>query len=339
VVLTDWHAYERSRNRFANICSVEWGLDPLIEIASASETDIVVMAMSGTIGLLPTIAALAAGKRVAIATKEILVGFGEQVMKIARRGGGELLPVDSELCALHQCLAGRPGREVRRVILTASGGPFRRTGPPPSAKIKQVLRHPTWSMGDKITVDSATMMNKGLETIETSRLFGLGPNQVDAVIHPASIVHSMLEFVDGSTMAQLSHPNMRLPIQYCLTYPERVPAPMRKLDLTDIGKLEFQPIPAGRFPCYDLARRVARQGGAMPCVMNAANQVAVEGFLAGQIVFGDIPTIIDRTLRAYRLHIGTEPMRRSVKSLLRAEAWATSYALRLAEVPVTRKVN
>jgi 1-deoxy-D-xylulose-5-phosphate reductoisomerase len=295
--------------------------------------------MSGTIGLLPTLAALEAGKRVAIATKEILVGFGEHVMRTAAISDAVVLPVDSELCAIHQCLAGRPGREIRRVLLTASGGPFRRKGPPTRATVAQVLKHPTWNMGDKITVDSATMMNKGLETIETARLFSLKSNQIDAVIHPGSIVHSLLEFVDGSTMAQLSHPDMRLPIQYCLTFPDRLPSPVRELNLAEVSKLEFQPIPRGRFPCYDLALRASRQGGAMPCVLNAANQVAVESFLADRIVFGSIPSIIDRTMRAYRRQAKAGPKRLTVRSLLNAESWATDYALGLGERPVSRKVN
>jgi 1-deoxy-D-xylulose-5-phosphate reductoisomerase len=256
------------------------------------------MAMSGTGGLLATLAALQKGKRVALATKEILVGYGEPVMRAARRYGGTVLPIDSELSAVHQCLSrevqrtkdkgqrgGPDAAGVRRVILTASGGPFWRTGLPARARVADVLKHPTWSMGRKITVDSATLMNKGLEVIETCRLFGLGPEQVETVIHPQSIVHSLVEFNDGSVLAQLSHPDMRLPLQYCLTWPERLPSLVRPLTLHEVGRLDFHFIRHSDFPCLALAYQALGSGPAATCALNAANQVAVSAFLGGRIPF------------------------------------------------------
>ncbi|MEO0080350.1 MAG: 1-deoxy-D-xylulose-5-phosphate reductoisomerase [candidate division WOR-3 bacterium] len=286
-----------------------------------------VMAMSGTAGLPAVIAGLKQGKTVALATKEILVGFGAVVMRVARRHGGTVLPIDSELAALHQSLDGRNRSEVRRVIITASGGPFWRTGLPNHATVAQVLRHPTWSMGKKITVDSATLMNKGLEMIETVRLFALRPEQVETVLHPQSIVHALVEFQDGSLIAQLSQPDMRLPIQYCLTYPRRLPSLVQPLDLTRVGRLEFYPIDRRRFPCLGIAYDAIRSGGVAPCVMNAANQVAVDAFLAGRIAFGLIPDIISKTMAAQKrmLKVGKTTLR----SLLLAERWATEFALGL----------
>jgi 1-deoxy-D-xylulose-5-phosphate reductoisomerase len=237
VILTDLAACDAARKALEPEVKVNWGPSALIDAAADRSTDTVVMAMSGTGGLLAVLAALEAGKKVALATKEILVGYGEQVMQTARRRGGTVLPIDSELSAVHQCLSRKGQRTkdkgrsaesdtdgIRRVFLTASGGPFWRTGLPARAGLADVLKHPTWSMGRKITVDSATLMNKGLEVIETCRLFGLRPDQVEPVIHPQSIVHSLVEFVDGSVLAQLSEPDMRLPLQYCLTWPDRVPS-------------------------------------------------------------------------------------------------------------------
>jgi 1-deoxy-D-xylulose-5-phosphate reductoisomerase len=330
-VFADWSAYERARKAGRFETELAWGLNSLIDVAASPAVDIVVMAMSGTMGVLPVIAALEKGKRVAIATKEILVGFGQHVMSCARRSAGELLPIDSELSALFQCLDGRDTDSVKRVILTASGGPFWRKGIPARATVSQVLRHPTWNMGDKITVDSATMMNKGLEAIETSRLLGLEPERIDALIHPRSIVHSMVEFTDGSILAQLSEPDMRLPIQYCLTYPERMPSPVRALRLAGMPPLEFLPLDRRRFPCYSLAREALKHGRGAPCAVNAANQVAVDAFLAGQIAFADIPAIIRATLRQ---HVREETARRrtpSLPALLTTETRATETAAQLVK--------
>lgn len=325
VILSDYGACEAARPALEPGTSVAWGPAALIDAAAARSNDVVVMAMSGTAGLLAVVAALENGKKVALATKEILVGYGEPVMRLARRCGGAVLPIDSELSAVHQCLAGRPTTDIRRVILTASGGPFWKKGLPPQAGLAEVLRHPTWSMGRKITIDSATLMNKGLEVIETCRLFGLSPDQVEPVIHPQSIVHSLVEFNDGSVLAQLSLPDMRLPLQYCLTWPDRVPSLTRTLDLAGIGRLDFHAVDRNRFPCLELAYRALRAGPAATCALNAANQVAVDAFIAGRILFGDIPGVISRALAAVS-HPSSPLPRPSVRGLLRMESLASLQA-------------
>ncbi len=325
VVLSDQEACVRTRQLLGPGFRVESGLGPMLDAAASAKTDIVVMAMSGTAGVLPVMAALERGKHVCLATKEILVSFGSEVTETAHRYGAQLLPIDSELAGLHQCLEHRSRESVRKVILTASGGPFRRTGPPERAAASQVLAHPTWRMGRKVTVDSATLMNKGLEAIEAVRLFELRPEQVEAVIHPQSIVHALIEFQDGSLLAQLANPDMRLPIQYCLTYPERLDSVVRPLNLSRVGRLEFATVDERRFPCYRLARSALRLGPAATCVLNAANQVAVQAFLQGRIALGAIPRIISRTMLALgvaKKNIG----RRSVRVLLRLEQKATTYA-------------
>lgn len=331
VILTELPACKKTREMLGSGYEVDWGLDPLIEVATSTRTDILVMAMSGTMGILPVSAALEMGKRVCLATKEILVSFGDEVMRLARKHGGELLPIDSELAGLHQCLADVPTSQIRKVIITASGGPFWRSGPPPKATVNQTLAHPTWRMGRKITVDSATLMNKGLEVIETTRLFGLEPCQVQAVIHPQSVVHAAVEFQDGSMLAQLANPDMRLPIQYCLTYPQRLDSLVRPLRLESVGRLEFHPINQSEFPCFRLARRALEQGPTATCVLNAANQVAVEAFLAGGIAFGEIPHIISRTLKALQTGSNKPGRRRSIRSLLRSELHASAHAESLVQ--------
>jgi 1-deoxy-D-xylulose-5-phosphate reductoisomerase len=264
-----------------------------------------------------------------------------------------VLPIDSELSAVHQCLSRKvqspkskvqspdlDPSEVRRVLLTASGGPFWRKGPPSKARLADVLKHPTWSMGRKITVDSATLMNKGLEVIETCRLFGLRPDQVEPVIHPQSIVHSLVEFRDGSVLAQLSLPDMRLPIQYALTWPDRAPSLPRTLDLTAVGRLEFHAVNHDRFPCLRLAYRALAAGAAATCALNAANQVAVDAFIDDRIAFGDIPRVIARVLAGVPRSSSPVP-RLSVGRLLRIESQATTQALEavttLAGRPLRRK--
>jgi len=339
VILSDHHACEVARKALKSQTDARWGPAALIDAAAARSTDVVVMAMSGTAGLLAVVAALERGKRVALATKEILVGYGEPVMRLARRNGAMVLPIDSELSAVHQCLTRKARRTkdegrrtepdtsaVRRVILTASGGPFWRKGLPAKARLADVLRHPTWSMGRKVTVDSATMMNKGLEVIETCRLFGLKPEQVEPVIHPESIVHSLVEFHDGSLLAQLSLPDMRLPIQYCLTWPDRTPSLARPLDLAGVGRLEFHAVTDDRFPCLKLAYQALDAGPAATCALNAANQVAVEAFLAGRIRFGDISQVIARVLAV--LSGSGQPADAGISRLLRVESWATGQALK-----------
>ena len=352
VILSDHGACDSARKALGPQSEVRWGPAALIDAATARSTDLVVMAMSGTAGLLAVVAALELGKKVALATKEILVAYGEPVMRLARRHGGTVLPIDSELSAVHQCLS-RKGRRtkdkgqsadpdtsaVKRVILTASGGPFWREGLPAKARLAEVLKHPTWSMGRKITVDSATLMNKGLEVIETCRLFGLRPEQVEPVIHPQSIVHSLVEFHDGSVLAQLSLPDMRLPLQYCLTWPDRTPSLTRTLDLASVGRLEFHAVNHDHFPCLRLAYRALDAGPAATCALNAANQVAVDAFIEGRIAFGDIPKVISRVLDG--LTTAGQPPRPGIARLLRTESWAAAQAIKtaaaLASRPLRRK--
>lgn len=270
------------------------GEEGLCELAALAQADMVLVAIVGTGGLRPTLAALEAGKDIALASKEVLVVAGEIVMAAACKHGGRILPVDSEHNAIFQCLEGRDLRHVKRLILTASGGPFRTW---PEEKLRAVtredaLRHPTWRMGEKITIDSATLFNKGLEMIEARWLFGLEIAHIDVVIHPQSIVHSMVEFVDGSVLAQMSHSDMRFPIQYALTWPERIAGSLPPLEFTKLGKLDFEEPRYDVFPALDLARQAAERGGTAPAAMNAANEVAVAEFLAGRIAFPRIWEIV-----------------------------------------------
>jgi 1-deoxy-D-xylulose-5-phosphate reductoisomerase len=266
------------------------GAEALEKAVSRPDIDIVVTAIVGSAGLRSTWAALAAGKRVALANKETLVVAGPLVLRLAAETGGEIIPVDSEHSAIFQCLRAGRRSELRRVILTASGGPFRRFTPEQLAHVTaaEALQHPTWTMGRKITVDSATMMNKALEIIEARWLFDLTPEQIQVVIHPQSIVHSMVEFVDGSVVAQMSPPDMKLPIQYALSYPERTDGPANRFDWTAAHQLEFEPADGEQFPALALGMEVAQAGGTAGAVVNAANEAAVAGFLLGDIGFTDI---------------------------------------------------
>lgn len=299
VLLSGQQAAEQVKFKLGRRFCVLGGMQALEQFAGSDEIDTLVMAMSGTVGLGAVLASLRQGKRVALASKELLVVYGEPLMRFSRRYRGTVLPVDSELAGIHQCLEGRDISDVRRVILTASGGPFRQTGPPVNAQLRQVLRHPVWKMGKKITVDSATLMNKGLEVIETVRLFGFRPDQVTAVIHPESVVHALVEFRDGSLLAQLSVPDMRLPIQYCLTWPERDAPLVHFLNFEQSKTLHFLPVDQERFPCFRLAYQALAAGSVGTCALNAANDVAVEAFLQRQIAFGDIPVIIKQTLAQF----------------------------------------
>jgi 1-deoxy-D-xylulose-5-phosphate reductoisomerase len=276
------------------------GEEGLMTLAALPEADLVLVAIVGTTGLKPALHALENDKDLAVASKEILVMAGEQVMATAERMGGRVLPVDSEHNAIFQCLEGKDPFEVKRLILTCSGGPFRKAAPEELASVtpEQALRHPTWSMGRKISIDSATLFNKGLEMIEARWLFGIPMEKIDVVIHPQSIVHSMVEFVDGSILAQLGSTDMALPIQYALTYPERVAGPCAPLDLTALGKLEFESPRTDLFPALDLARRAGTAGGTMPAVLNAANEAAVDAFLAGRLSFPGIWASVERALDA-----------------------------------------
>jgi 1-deoxy-D-xylulose-5-phosphate reductoisomerase len=274
------------------------GEEGLLTLAGLPEADLVLVAIVGTTGLKPALHALENDKDLAVASKEILVMAGELVMATAERMGGRVLPVDSEHNAIFQCLEGQDPSTVKRLILTCSGGPFRKADASDLVSVTpdQALRHPTWSMGRKISIDSATLFNKGLEMIEAKWLFGMPMDRVDVIVHPQSIVHSMVEFLDGSILAQLGSTDMALPIQYALTYPERFTGPCAPLDLTMLGKLEFEAPRADLFPALDLARRAGTAGGTLPAVLNAANEAAVDAFLAGRLSFPGIWESVARAM-------------------------------------------
>ena len=278
-------------------CRAAAGEEALVE-AAAGEAELVIAAIVGCAGLRPTMAAVEAGRTVALANKEALVTAGALMTDAAARNGATLLPVDSEHNAIFQCLAGNRREQVSRIILTASGGPFRTASAETigAATPAQAVAHPNWSMGAKISVDSATLMNKGLELIEAHYLFGLPSNRLDVVIHPQSVIHSMVEFVDGSLLAQLGSPDMRIPIAYALAWPERMETPAQRLDLASIGRLDFEAPDLERFPSLRLARDALEARGAAPIVLNAANEVAVASFLAGSIRFGDIARLVEDAL-------------------------------------------
>ena len=302
-----------------------WGAEHIESVASHDEVDTVIAAIVGAAGLRGTWAAIESGKRVGIANKETLVVAGPLVMDLAARSGAELLPVDSEHCAVFQALQAGRRQDVKRIVLTASGGPFRgrTTAQLADVTVAQALDHPTWNMGPKITVDSATMMNKALEIIEARWLFGVEADQIGVVIHPQSIIHSFVEFVDGSVIAQLSPPDMKLPIQYALTYPERVDGISPKMDWSTAVSLELEPPDLDAFPALELGFQVARSGGTSGAVLNAANEVAVERFLSGQLRFLDIP----RACRAILNQHEFDPSP-SLDDLLRQDQWAREETLR-----------
>jgi len=303
------------------------GADGLIAVATHPDVDILLCASSGTAALEAVLAAIDAGKTIALANKEVLVMAGELVTRAARARGVALLPVDSEHNAIHQCLHGRSGDEVRKLILTASGGPFREW---PASRLSAVrpedaLRHPTWQMGRKITIDSATLMNKGLEVIEAHWLFDVPPDRIEVVVHPQSIVHSMVELTDGSTIAQLGVTDMRLPIQYAFSYPERWAAALPPLDLTRSGALEFLPPDTARFPCLRLAYEALHAGGTMPVALNAANEIAVDAFLNGRLPFPAIAQVIEKTLSAHDVQQAD-----SLAGVRAADTWAREFSRALA---------
>ncbi|HEY7057058.1 MAG TPA: 1-deoxy-D-xylulose-5-phosphate reductoisomerase [Vicinamibacterales bacterium] len=302
------------------------GADALVSVATHPEADVVLFASSGTAALEAVLAAIEAGKTIALANKEILVMAGSLVMAAAARRGVAVLPVDSEHNAIHQCLHGRDPRDVQRLILTASGGPFREL---PAAQLALVsaadaLRHPTWRMGPKITVDSATLMNKGLEVIEARWLFGVRRDQIEVLVHPQSIVHSMVELVDGSVIAQLGVTDMRLPIQYAFSYPERWTAPLPPLDLVRAGRLDFERPDTTRFPCLDLAFRALEGAESLPIVLNAANEVAVAAFLDDRLPFTGIPAVIRQALDAHELD--SPPGVARLDDVRAIDAWARDFA-------------
>jgi len=291
----------------------------LVEMVARDDIDTVLAAIVGAAGLPAVFAAVRAGKRVALANKESLVIGGGLLIPEARQRNVEILPVDSEHSAVFQAIRCGRREEIRRVILTASGGPFRKTPLDQMAKatVADALKHPTWQMGNKITIDSATMVNKGLELIEACWLFDLPPSKVEVVIHPESVVHSMVEFVDGSTIAQLSPPDMRTPIQFALTYPDRTDGVGRRMDWSESVSLHFEPPDLGRFPALRLAQDVAERGGTLGAVFNAANEVAVDAFTSGNVPFGEISRLIELTIRAHRVQPAS-----SLDDLLEADRWA-----------------
>jgi 1-deoxy-D-xylulose-5-phosphate reductoisomerase len=323
---------------------VHVGLEGLIELAQLEGADMVLVAIVGIVGLHPAFAAIDAGKDLAVASKEILVMAGELVMRAAREKGVKILPVDSEHNAIFQCLDGRQGlhsagasslrsesnHEISRLILTASGGPFRTmdTELLESVQLEQALKHPTWKMGRKITIDSATLFNKGLEMIEARWLFDVEMDRVDVIVHPQSIVHSMVEFIDGSILAQLSTTDMCFPIQYAVTYPERMANKLKPINFAELGKLEFEAVRRDAFPAIDLAVRAGTRGGTLPAVLNAANEIAVDAFVNGKIGFTDIWRIVEQTMDAHVWNAGE-----TLEALISADEDARVLAINLLTQP------
>ena len=306
--------------------SIHTGVEGLIEAVTHPDVDLVISALPGSAGLVPTLKAIEAGKTIGLANKEILVMAGEIVMESARRNGVDILPVDSEHCAVHQCLAGQDPDRIERVILTASGGPFRNSDPAALTRISttDALNHPTWNMGRKVTIDSATLMNKGFEVIEAHWLFGLPVSKIDVVIHPQSIIHSMVEMVDGSLLAQLGPTDMRIPIQYALSYPERLETPWPRFDITRSWSLTLDPPDEDMFPCLGLAYEASRRGATAPAVLSTADEMAVEAFLQHRIGFTDIPDIIaDAMDRHADMADRDGPV--TLESIVAADRWTRAY--------------
>lgn len=327
--------YRPSRSALA----ADSGPECLLEIATHPDAEVVLFASSGTAALDAVLAAIDAGKTIALANKEILVMAGSVVMAAAKRRGVAVLPVDSEHNAIHQCLHGRRPSEVKRLILTASGGPFRALAAADLGGVTaaDALRHPTWRMGPKITIDSATLMNKGLEVIEARWLFDVAADSIDVLVHPQSIVHSMVELVDGSVIAQLGVTDMRLPIQYAFSYPERWGGSLPSLDLARAGRLEFEPPDTERFPCLGLAFRALRGPEGLSIVLNAANEVAVSAFLAGRLGFTGIPDIIRLAMDAYERHGATRVS--GLDDVRAIDRWAHEFATATAATTVAHTAS
>ena len=326
IAVTDAESATQIRARLAKDVEVFSGPDCLVDLVRASDADMVVVAIVGTAGLAPALAAIDCGKHLAVASKEILVMAGEAVMSAAARKGVDILPVDSEHNAIFQCLEGHKHSEVRRLLLTASGGPFRQT---PAEDIRhvtlsQALKHPTWTMGKKITIDSATLFNKGLEMIEAHWLFGVPMSKVEVVVHPQSIVHSMVEFMDNSVIAQLSHSDMCFPIQYAVTWPERVPNSLPPIDFARMAQLQFESPRTDVFPSLNLARQAGDIGGTLPAVLNAANEVAVAAFLEERIPFPRIWESVEAVMQAH--DVLQHP---TLEALIEADRWARDESTRI----------
>jgi 1-deoxy-D-xylulose-5-phosphate reductoisomerase len=330
VALYDSSKGAELREKLPEDVEIHLGAEGLLEVSTLPDADMVLVAIVGVAGLQPALAAIQSGKDLAVASKEILVMAGELVMKEARDKGVNVLPVDSEHNAIFQCLEGHRGgsAEVSRLILTASGGPFRKT---PAAELEhvsleQALNHPTWDMGRKITIDSSTLFNKGLEMIEARWLFGIEMDQIDVIVHPQSIVHSMVEFVDGSVLAQLSHTDMCFPIQYAVTWPQRMKGELKPLNFAELAKLEFEAPRDDDFPALNLARRAGSVGGTLPAVYNAANEVAVDAFCEGNIGYTDIWKTVEKVMDAHSVQSAS-----SLNILLEADQAARQDALSLCE--------
>ncbi len=338
VSVFDYDAWKEFRARVPRgVRLLPPGIEGLAGMASLKQADIVLSAVTGAVGFAPLLAAIRASKHIALANKEPMVMAGELLMKEAERWEAKIIPVDSEPSAIFQCLAsvepGRYGAEVARVFLTASGGPFyARKGSLAGVTPAQAMKHPRWDMGPKISVDSSTLMNKGLEAIEIKNLFSLPVSKIEVVIHPQSVVHSGVEFRDGSVLAQLSRPDMKLPIQYALTWPERAPSLAEPLDLFKLARLDFARPDFRRFPCLELAFEAARRGGVCPAALNAANEVAVERFLAGKLRFTDIPAVVEKVLAACGSASGA---RLTLAGAVEADGWARQKAL---DVTLTKRL-
>lgn len=321
-VLVDKKAAERLQKRYNGATKIMAGEEGLLEAATYKKADIVLTSLVGFAGLRPTLAAIEAGKDIALANKETLVAAGELVIGLAKQKNVKILPVDSEHSAILQCLQGESRRRISRIILTASGGPFRGKTKSELAKVsvEECLCHPNWSMGKKITVDSATLVNKGLEVIEAKWLFGVDYNEIDVVVHPQSIIHSMVEYQDGAVMAQLGQPDMRVPIQYALTYPDRLPSEFPRLSFDKLTGLTFEKPDTNTFPALAMAFAAGEVGGTLPCVFNAANEIAVYAFLRGEIQFLDIFNSIQHTMKQHQVTL--KPV---IEEIFTADAWARSY--------------
>jgi 1-deoxy-D-xylulose-5-phosphate reductoisomerase len=321
---TEEHAEELARLLSGSGPEILWGNDGLVAVATHSNAEIVVSATVGAVGFVPTFRAIEAGKRIALANKETLVMAGELMTAAAAKSGAEILPVDSEHNAIHQCLRGEKRTEVSRLILTASGGPFREKSKEEIslATREEALNHPNWLMGDKITIDSATLMNKGLEVIEARWLFGFDADQISVIVHPQSVVHSMVEMIDGSVIAQLGVTDMKHPIQYALTYPDRQASCLEPLNLEKLSKLTFEEPDLDRFPCLGLAYDALKIGGTMPAVLNAANEISVQAFLDGKLGLTDISAVNKGVMDEHT----TSPAD-SLDAILKADEWARSRAI------------
>lgn len=319
ITVTDAAAAEKARSQLPSGVKLHVGAQGLIDLVNECDADMVLVAIVGTAGLAPALAAIERGMHLAVASKEILVMAGEAVTEAAKRQGVDILPVDSEHNAIFQCLEGHRHSEVQRILLTASGGPFRQlpASQLPAVTVAQALKHPTWTMGRKITIDSATLFNKGLEMIEAKWLFDVPMDKIEVVVHPQSIVHSMVEFTDNSVIAQLSHSDMCFPIQYAVTWPDRVPNNLQPLDFAKLAALHFEAPRTDDFPALNLARHAGTVGGTLPAVLNAANEVAVAAFLEGRISFPGIWQTVERVMNAHQ--VIAHP---TLEALIEADAWA-----------------